>query len=59
VRSADRDGLAVTRDRRSGDASPGEYPAVAQVSYGAFLCTGTLIVNLLGVAANKSGQRGG
>jgi trypsin len=25
------------------DASPGEYPAVAQISYGAFLCTGTLI----------------
>ena len=25
------------------DASPGEYPAVARVSYGAFLCTGTLI----------------
>jgi len=25
------------------DASPGEYPAVAQVSYGIFSCTGTLI----------------
>ena len=25
------------------DASPGEYPAVAQVSYGVFSCTGTLI----------------
>ena len=25
------------------DASPGEYPAVAHVSYGVFLCTGTLI----------------
>src|SRR5688572_3352858 len=25
------------------DASPGEYPAVAQISYGVFLCTGTLI----------------
>src|SRR3954454_18685481 len=25
------------------DARPGEYPAVARVSYGAFLCTGTLI----------------
>ena len=25
------------------DASPGEYPAVAQVSYGLFSCTGTLI----------------
>ena len=25
------------------DASPGEYPAVASVSYGAFSCTGTLI----------------
>jgi secreted trypsin-like serine protease len=25
------------------DASPGEYPAVARISYGAFLCTGTLI----------------
>jgi trypsin len=26
-----------------GNAAPGEYPAVAQISYGAFLCTGTLI----------------
>ena len=26
-----------------GNASPGEYPAVAQVSYGIFSCTGTLI----------------
>jgi secreted trypsin-like serine protease len=25
------------------DASPGEYPAVAQISYGLFSCTGTLI----------------
>src|SRR5918994_341162 len=25
------------------DAEPGEYPAVAHISYGAFLCTGTLI----------------
>jgi secreted trypsin-like serine protease len=25
------------------NAAPGEYPAVAQISYGAFLCTGTLI----------------
>ncbi|HEX8582001.1 MAG TPA: serine protease [Acidimicrobiales bacterium] len=25
------------------DASPGEYPAVAQISYGVFSCTGTLI----------------
>jgi secreted trypsin-like serine protease len=25
------------------DAAPGEFPAVARVSYGAFLCTGTLI----------------
>ena len=25
------------------DASPGEYPAVAQITFGAFLCTGTLI----------------
>ena len=25
------------------DASPGEYPAVAEISYGAFFCTGTLI----------------
>jgi secreted trypsin-like serine protease len=26
-----------------GDASPGEYPAVAEISYGLFACTGTLI----------------
>src|SRR5829696_7760925 len=25
------------------DASPGEYPAVAEITFGAFLCTGTLI----------------
>jgi secreted trypsin-like serine protease len=25
------------------DASPGEYPAVARITYGPFLCTGTLI----------------
>jgi secreted trypsin-like serine protease len=25
------------------DAEPGEYPAVARITYGAFLCTGTLI----------------
>jgi secreted trypsin-like serine protease len=26
-----------------GDASPGEYPAVAEITFGPFLCTGTLI----------------
>src|ERR687897_304613 len=25
------------------DASPGEYPAVAEITFGPFLCTGTLI----------------
>ena len=25
------------------DASPGEYPAVAKITYGAFQCSGTLI----------------
>ena len=25
------------------DASPGEYPAVAEISFGVFFCTGTLI----------------
>src|ERR671915_435463 len=26
-----------------GDASPGEYPAVAEITFGPFLCTGTLL----------------
>jgi secreted trypsin-like serine protease len=26
-----------------GDASPGEYPAVAEITFGPFLCTGTLV----------------
>src|SRR3954447_18726706 len=26
-----------------GNASPGEYPAVAEITFGPFLCTGTLI----------------
>ena len=26
-----------------GNASPGEYPSVAEVTFGPFLCTGTLI----------------
>ena len=25
------------------DASPGEYPSVAEITFGAFMCTGTLI----------------
>jgi len=25
------------------DASPGEYPSVAEITFGPFLCTGTLV----------------
>jgi trypsin len=38
------------------DASPGEYPAVAEITFGPFLCTGTLISSTWVLSAGHCGS---
>ena len=38
------------------DASPGEYPSVAEITFGAFLCTGTLIDSTHVLSAGHCGS---
>jgi secreted trypsin-like serine protease len=38
------------------DASPGEYPAVAEITFGAFLCTGTLVTPNYVLSAGHCGS---